>query len=197
MKSLSKLAVVSLVLLGSSAANADLIEQTIGDIDGFDQGIVVGQNINPNYLLTLVGEEGDTDTWLSDDIRFSFTVDLTGLLVNQLELEIGAGGPCTFYDANNPPRCQVRVYGDLGPGGYKIVGSLTQDHNNYAVSTFDITDLASAFDGYTEVVVNVYSGDGWAMDYATLRGRTTVPEPSTLALLAIGLAGIGLARRSK
>ena len=49
-------------------------------------------------------------------------------------------------------------------------------------------------------IVNDYSGNGfahWAMDNFTFNQAASVPEPTTLALLGIGLAGMGFKRRQR
>jgi hypothetical protein len=60
----------------------------------------------------------------------------------------------------------------------------------YYISIFD-TDVATL--GEVSILSNA-SGDGYGIDKLTV-GR--VPEPGTLALLGLGLAGLGLARRRK
>jgi hypothetical protein len=53
-----------------------------------------------------------------------------------------------------------------------------------------------ADDPFTEFsLINTGNFDGWGVDNMIF--ATSVPEPSTLALFAIGLAGMGLARRRK
>ena len=53
----------------------------------------------------------------------------------------------------------------------------------------------TGFDEF-RIVADGFSG-GWGIDDLSLAGKSTVPEPATLALLGLGFAGLGFARSKK
>ena len=69
----------------------------------------------------------------------------------------------------------------------------------YLEQTFDRTvdDQALHFIGVSQVIFRHVRGIAVGIDNVLVRPSRKVPEPTTLALLSIGLAGIGLSRRRK
>ena len=90
-----------------------------------------------------------------------------------------------------------------------LVGQLTDGDNsgafldtNFArLDTFNLTSFGS-FVGVNSIRIDTANpnNDQWAIDYSELRITTkpsSVPEPETLALIGLGLAGLTFARRRK
>lgn len=79
-------------------------------------------------------------------------------------------------------------------------GNLLYTSGLYAINTQTARWIGLNWAGIDRLeIVNDYSGKGfahWAMDNFTLN-QAFVPEPTTLALLGIGLVGIGFKRRQR
>lgn len=83
-------------------------------------------------------------------------------------------------------------------GFYGIGGSVVETFSTIA-DTQSLYLLSGAFTGLT--AVNFYSfgdeGDGLALDNITVNEDVRLPEPAPLALLGLGLMGLGLARKRR
>lgn len=112
-----------------------------------------------------------------------------------------AGGPGPDWPCQQPPfefqQCDVTYIGVLAGGGI-ISQTVTLDGISDGIGPLDDFETFT-FDGrwnrltmFSIVPKASYLGPG--LDNLVIR---TVPEPSTLALLGIGLFGMGLARRNK
>lgn len=179
------------ILFTSTTGSAAIITDLVGDMDGFGIGATNGAAFD---FLPLIGSgDGDgTDQWTSSDLVLSHNYDLTGLgAVVSATLEVFSGGQ-----------------GHLGLSSVYIdnqfVGNLTDgetDQNIAWLNTFDLSSFLPILDGSNSVRIDVPQFDGWVLDYSRLvietAESTSVPEPGTLALLGLGLAGIGVSRRSK
>jgi len=166
-----RLIALALLILGPLGANADVIwnEAVDGDLDGSFPGSDVGTLGGGiwDIIGSLDAGSGAPDT--HDVILFTATDTWTLSLID-LTLGTATGWVVFLFDNSG--------------GGFI-------DSANLVAPTDDVFGLVAA---------GIYSlnftpiGNTGTLDYVA---RIEVPEPGTLALLGIGLAGMGFARRKK
>ncbi|MEW6219019.1 MAG: hypothetical protein AB1634_05710 [Thermodesulfobacteriota bacterium] len=158
-----------------------------GDKDGFGRGILPDQGFDWSSISQSPVGEGLTDYWVLYSQSWHQTYALPGTITGA-SIEIMAGG------LGLPVPATLSINGT-------VIGTLTDGDNtgpayNYArLDTFDLMPFLGALTGNDLITVST-GADGWVLDYSEIvLNRATVPVPASLALLAPGLAGLGLLRR--
>lgn len=205
---------VTLVLfIPVSGVEALTITSIVGDLDNFGTGLLPGEAISREAFINAqrTPEDGDMDldycVWCQ---QTQFSWQHTFELLPEARI-IGAKLTIATFDLEDAGAGDGQggePYDDLlFLDGVELSGAFDE---TFTADGFPVTpnttvfDLTSEFfdllmDGSMEVLVNSHGGikqDCIAIDYAMLEIElSTIPEPGTLLLLGLGLAGIGLWRR--
>ncbi len=190
---------ITFLCLVANTANSALITSTVGDVDCFGLG----------------GTCADGDLW-RDGLGGSFFTDYrdAGDLATASHTDIwdSPNSPSWTHSYNLGAGSPVTAYLDLFIAGFADIGAVSLFADNTLIATYDfpgqfqtVHALTAAvplalLDGSTAFSLNAGGGDGFIIDHSTLRidtSVTSVPEPLTVALMGLGLIGIGISRRKK
>jgi hypothetical protein len=186
-----------LLLSISTSGFAAIITDLVGDMDGFGIGATHGSSFD--WQSVGPGDGDGTDVWSSSDLTLYHNYDLTGLgPITSVSLEVFTGGQ--GYYGLSSIYLNDQLLGTLTDGDtWDTYGG--EGQNIAWLDVFDLSSYIPLFTGSNSVTIDVNSGDGWVMDYSRLiietAENTNVPEPGTLALLGLGLAGIRVSRGRK
>lgn len=156
-------------------------------------------DVNNNHISGgAMATDGNGQQVVTDTFGYDFVLDVnwTGGTYNVYSLNANSQTQTAYYDSNygSSPWQYVSGGALIGNGTFTYEAALTDaatgfiGGTHYAVSGFDLSFLGnSSF--YSHFTM------GCGNDNLMGAGHTQVPEPSSLALLALGLVGLRYTRR--
>ena len=184
-----------------SIANAGLITDLIGDKDCFGLGGICSDG--DHYVTDLGGsfftdnrtlgevlgvDEWDTTSGLGGPI-FTFGLDLGGATALSASIELFTAGIDLAPGADF-------LFNGVSIGSYfEVAGT-----NNEAATLIFNVPIGLLLNPDNLTLSLSSEGDGFIIDYielSVITESTSVPEPTTLVLLALGIAGVGFYRKKK
>ncbi len=197
-----KAAVTSLILSSSFAANAGLILDADFDPTAPADWVISNGSVLGNPSSEFISQNAlhFDGTGARSAITGSFDMTTGGLLSFLLKI----GGPndtSTFENADSGEDVLIQYSANNGVWVDLLLID-TEDLNYrdvWGLVSLDITGLAMTSNTRFQWSQVTHSGtafDNWAIDNVKLTNNASVPEPSTLAIFALGLMGL-VSRRFK
>jgi hypothetical protein len=179
------LAVAAAGLLYLPASHATLIGDNIDLVLGFNPPNLNPVFINQNVVVTDPGVEGDTGLF---SVNRQMLVDVSGSRVEITEDDTNTTCTSCFSATWQVQLDDLDWVNQLG----SIIDVIPDAQNPVGIdfANFGPSDIVIQGGGYSVSTGNFYT---WGFDIVT----THVPEPTTLALTGIGLAGLGFSGRKQ
>jgi len=178
-------------------ASAMIITDLYGDKDGLGIGVTDGATFDFNNVLA--DDAADigtiTDQWTTGTQTWTHTYDLTGLgPIISAGLEIFTGGQGL---AGQSSLFLDNQFIGLLTDGQTGAGATTE--NIGRLDTYDLSSFITLLNGADRLrIETVSTADAWALDYSELTIETaSVPEPTIISLVALGLLGMGFSRMQR